>query len=315
MPIQNGKYVNPGWTNDTDPAMNAAEMNAISDSIAQLPIANGGTGATTVAGARNNLGLGNTNGAVPVANGGTGGSTAAQARANLGIDAANLGVLPITGGTITGDLIIEGNTEISNFSPDTIVPIANGGTGASNVAAARAALGLGNTADALPIANGGTGATTAADARLNLGITPENLGFVDYIIDAAYTNQGIDSSLLYGSGRILWQKWASGKLEMWGYTTSTKNANVTTTDWNGYVSQYMTIWGTWPVEFAAPPSVWIDVVDFDAASRGDYVLIRGAGYHVDTKKYSPYFKFWRGASKTFGHPQYSFYVAGRWYLP
>lgn len=47
-------------------------------------INNGGTGATTVADARNNLGLGNTDGALPVANGGTGASDAATARANIG---------------------------------------------------------------------------------------------------------------------------------------------------------------------------------------------------------------------------------------
>lgn len=51
-----------------------------------LPIARGGTGATTAAGARNNLGLGNTTGALPVANGGTGATTADAARANLGLN-------------------------------------------------------------------------------------------------------------------------------------------------------------------------------------------------------------------------------------
>lgn len=56
-----------------------------------VPIANGGTGQTTVAAARNALGLGNTSGAVPVANGGTGATTAANARTNLGITLENLG--------------------------------------------------------------------------------------------------------------------------------------------------------------------------------------------------------------------------------
>lgn len=50
------------------------------------------------------------------------------------------------------------------------LPINKGGTGATSVAAARAAFGLGNTTGALPIANGGTGATTAAAARTALGL-------------------------------------------------------------------------------------------------------------------------------------------------
>lgn len=49
-----------------------------------LPISRGGTGATTAAGARNVLGLGNTSGALPIANGGTGATTAAAALKNLG---------------------------------------------------------------------------------------------------------------------------------------------------------------------------------------------------------------------------------------
>lgn len=51
-----------------------------------MSIAQGGTGATTVASARNALGLGNTSGAVPIANGGTGATTAKQARANLEVE-------------------------------------------------------------------------------------------------------------------------------------------------------------------------------------------------------------------------------------
>lgn len=113
-----------------------------SDSIMNvLPVANGGTGATTVAGARNALGLGNTSGALPIANGGTGQTTVAAARNALGL----------------------GNTNGA-------LPIANGGTGATTAAAARNALGLGNTDGAVPIANGGTGATTAAAAIENLGL-------------------------------------------------------------------------------------------------------------------------------------------------
>ena len=56
------------------------------------------------------------------------------------------------------------------------LPIANGGTGKTTVAAARNALGLGNTSGAVPVANGGTGAANAEDARTNLEITPANIG-------------------------------------------------------------------------------------------------------------------------------------------
>ena len=57
MPIENNKYVAPGWVNDTTPAINATEMNAISNTLACVPIANGGTGGTTAQAARNNLGF------------------------------------------------------------------------------------------------------------------------------------------------------------------------------------------------------------------------------------------------------------------
>lgn len=65
-----------------------------------MSIEQGGTGATTVAAARNALGLGNTNGAVPIANGGTGATTAASARTNLGLSSA-VTAASISGKTIT----------------------------------------------------------------------------------------------------------------------------------------------------------------------------------------------------------------------
>lgn len=83
------------------------------DRLPTVTVAKGGTGATTVAGARNALGLGNTSGAVPVANGGTGATTVAGARNALGL----------------------GNTSGA-------VPVANGGTGATTVSAAQSNLGL-----------------------------------------------------------------------------------------------------------------------------------------------------------------------------
>lgn len=113
----------------------------------QLAIAGGGTGATTAADARTNLGLG---------------TMATQAASSVAI----------TGGSIAGI---------------TDLALADGGTGASTAADARTNLGLGTIATQaassvaitggsitgitdLAIADGGTGASTAADARTNLGL-------------------------------------------------------------------------------------------------------------------------------------------------
>lgn len=138
--------------------------------FATLPIAQGGTSATTAAGARNNLGLGNTTGALPIANGGTGATTASGARNALGL------------GNTTGAL-----------------PVANGGTGANSASSARSNLGLGSVAteSLLPIAKGGTGATDAPTARANLGLNDKL--FIQYPlngcnIDSTGENWTVDIS-------------------------------------------------------------------------------------------------------------------------
>jgi hypothetical protein len=124
---------------------------------------------------------------IPIASGGTGGNTAAGARTSLGLgtiatqnaSAVNLtGTMSITGGQVT--------------TLDTPVPIAAGGTGANTAAGARTSLGITSILNGLgtmstqnassvtitggsitgitdlAVADGGTGASTAADARTNL---------------------------------------------------------------------------------------------------------------------------------------------------
>ena len=75
-----------------------------------LPIASGGTGASTVAAARNNLGLGNTSGALPVANGGTGATSLATVQENLGIKANSERIA-----TIAADLNVQ-KSRIDTFT-------------------------------------------------------------------------------------------------------------------------------------------------------------------------------------------------------
>lgn len=178
MPIQNGAYVAPDWENETYPAINQEELNAISQTLELSPIENGGTGANTASGARANLGLGSSTGPLGVEFGGTGSDTPAGARNSLGITPENIGAVSSSGGTVTGDLTITGTLNANTANISGSLPISSGGTGADNVASARNNLGLGNTAGPVPVENGGTGAVTAASARNNLDITPANIGAV-----------------------------------------------------------------------------------------------------------------------------------------
>lgn len=82
---------------------------------------------------------------VPVANGGTGATTAVNARTNLGITPANIGAAPeehnhaatgITSGTL-------------NSARLPTVPVAKGGTGATTVAQAQINLGVGISAETI----------------------------------------------------------------------------------------------------------------------------------------------------------------------
>lgn len=130
---------------------------------------------------RNLMGLGNTLGALPIANGGTGATTVNRARRTLfETEAKDWTFLPVLGGwnPASNSFINGGYTAIQTLrgqmglgSTLGVLPVANGGTGQNNLQALRNSLGLGNTLSALPIANGGTGAVIQAEAQQNLGIT------------------------------------------------------------------------------------------------------------------------------------------------
>jgi len=164
-----------------------------------LTVAHGGTGMTTNPSMLTNLGSTTAanvlqtsprpgiTGTLTVAHGGTGLTSNPSMLTNLGsTTAANvLQTSPRPG--ITGTLTV-----------------AHGGTGATTVAAARNALGLGNTSGAVPIANGGTGATSKADARTNLG-TVAKAGDTftgNMTIDKGGSNTGEGWSRLYLGNEI-----------------------------------------------------------------------------------------------------------------
>ena len=204
------------WTNalPTMSQQNANAVNITGGSIAgitPLALAYGGTGASTAAGARNALQLGNIavmntsniafiggtidqvaitggyiaglNTPLAIADGGTGGNTQLSARISLGlgtISTQNANSVTITGGTIAG--------------LGTALAVADGGTGANTASTARDNLGLGNIAtqsrNAINITGGNiTGIT-------NLGAASANIagGSITGIIDLAVADGGTGAS-------------------------------------------------------------------------------------------------------------------------
>ena len=121
---------------------------------------------------------------LPILDGGTGASTAAQARINLNVDIAGTdNSTNVTLTSVSSNYLTISGQEITAG----IVPIALGGTGATNATSARSTLGLGSIATQdsddinitggsitditdIAIADGGTGASTASSARTNLGL-------------------------------------------------------------------------------------------------------------------------------------------------
>ena len=135
-----------------------------------------------------------TSGTLPITRGGTGATSAANARENLGVTPANIGAAPqehnhaagdITSGTLpvsrggTGRTALAGSSTslLHDLFPSsgTLTYLTGFGSSWGNnryatLASVRNQMGLGSTTGDLPIANGGTGASTAAQARVNLGV-------------------------------------------------------------------------------------------------------------------------------------------------
>jgi hypothetical protein len=140
-------------TGAATPTWGSVNLNS-TDVTSTLPLANGGTGATTAAAARTNLGLGTlatlsavdlsttqVTSTLPLANGGTGATTATAARTNLGL--GNLAILNAVGSTeITDDQIvdadvsatanIDGTKIIAKFGTQNVVSTGNFGVGTTS---------------------------------------------------------------------------------------------------------------------------------------------------------------------------------------
>lgn len=124
-----------------------------------VPVTSGGTGGATVAEARKNLGLGETDGALPIANGGTGCTTLADAKKLFSV-ADYTGVIPVSSGGTGAKTAADARTKLG------ITPANIGAATSSHKHSANDI-----TSDTLAIEHGGTGASDAATALNNLGIT------------------------------------------------------------------------------------------------------------------------------------------------
>ena len=177
------------------------------------------------------------------------------------------------------------------FGAYSTIPVENGGTGATTAADARTnldAAARSHVHDAwdirsgtLGIGYGGTGATTAANARKNLGIPEQK----DYVVE-----RGTSSSWYY-------EKWNSGKLELWRQTTSSNLG--TTGQMNGWYYREYTI--------ALPSNLLKSVQDVQCNCHWGTGVSFASG-SADTANFkATYFSNQNGGAGTFWHK-----ITGTW---
>ena len=253
------------WTNAL-PTMSQQNANAVAitggtiSGIAPLAVEDGGTGDSTPAGARTNLGLGSiatqnannivvSGGAIsnasivggsivdlvsPIAinSGGTGANTAGVARNNLGLgsiatQAANN--INITGGSIVGIIPIR---------------IEDGGTNASDTISARNNLGLGSVSTQNSDAVGITGGTVTGLSLFSAANASITGGTISGIVDLAVADGGTGASnaanarLNLGAAASAQQVIAGNGLTGGGNLTSDVTIAIAT-DSNGYGTRYV----------------------------------------------------------------------------
>jgi len=173
-----------GLGTDATPNFNKIELG---DGQTDTTIARGSAGVVTIEGAEVRTGT------VPIAKGGTGATSASAARTALGVDAAGVdNSTDVTLATVSNNYLSLSGQAITAGT----VPLSLGGTGATSASAARTALGVDAagtqvstdvtlatvssnyltlsgqeiTAGVVPLALGGTGGTTASAARSAIGV-------------------------------------------------------------------------------------------------------------------------------------------------
>lgn len=140
---------------------NSATATTLSSTLA---VNKGGTGNTS-----------NTANAVLLGNGTSAVKNKASANGAFYATDANsepaFGTLPVAqGGTGATDAAgARSALGLGSVATENIVPIGKGGTGATDAAGIRNALGLGNTTEALPVANGGTGKSSIGNGKFLVG--------------------------------------------------------------------------------------------------------------------------------------------------